>query len=188
MNIKGIRLPVVVLTVVMVLAVLFGIQYIYHKVNVEQPLFKLYSQTKAVQKFEIDNKSNVTEVNIDLKKTDNLQQTYQKLYLTTVKVLGKNNFQLKIKDNRNKDLENAYYSMQFIINEALMRGNFSQMAQVINEKASETKAVSKVFIDDQNIYIQLEKENSYLYEIVPRVNNDNGTLTVQKGAGGVQNG
>lgn len=171
----------------MVLAALFGIQYVYQQINVDQPLFKLYSQTKAVQKFNIDKKDNITVVNIDLKATDNLQKTYQELFQTTANVIGSNNFKLKIKDNRNKELENAYYDMQFIINEALVRGNFSQMEQVIKEKTNQIGAKSKIFIDDKNIYLQIEKKQNYLYEIIARSNN-NLPATSDKLTGGGQNG
>lgn len=188
MNIKGIRIPVVIIIIVLVLAVLFGIQYIYHKINVEQPLFKLYSQTKAVQKFDIDNKSGSTIVNIDLKHTDNLGKTYQQIYQTTANVLGKNGFKLNIKDSRSPELESAYYDMQFIINEALVRGNFSQMENVIEEKAAQAGVTSRVFIDNQNIYIQLDKNKKYLYEVVPRPQVNNENLSGNKPVGGGQSG
>ncbi len=169
MQIKGFRVYVVASAIIVTLAVLLAFQFIYQKFDVEQPLFKLYSQTKLVEKAPtIEQKGGTVKVILDVKKTENLKQAYQDLDSYTEQVMGATKFTIELKDNRTKELENAYYQSQFIIYEALSRGDFSRMADVIQQNAAKAGAEAKVFIDNDNIYVEFLKGNNYLYEIVPR--------------------
>lgn len=169
MQIKGLRVYVIVAAIVLTLAVLLTIQYVYQKYDVEQPLFKLYSQTKLVEKEPtIEQNGETVKVILDVKKTDNLRKAYQELNRYTGQVMGNTAFTIELKDNRTKELEQAYYQSQFIIYEAISRGEFSKMAEVIQQNAGKIGAQSLVFIDNDNIYVEFLKGSNYLYEIVPR--------------------
>lgn len=169
MKIKGIRLNVVIAVIAITLAVLLTIQFLYQKYNVEQPLFKLYSQTKLVEKAPIiEQKGNLVNVILDVKKTENLKLAYQDLNNYTEQVMGSTKFTIQLKDNRNKALEDVYYQSQFIIYEALAKGNFTTMAAVIQQNAAKVGADALVFIDNDHIYVEILKGNNYLYEIIPR--------------------
>ncbi|MHB9094765.1 MAG: hypothetical protein ACYC21_08830 [Eubacteriales bacterium] len=169
MQIKGIRINVVIAAIVITLAVLLTIQFLYQKYDVEQPLFKLYSQTKLVEKApKIEQKGNRVNVILDVKKTENLRLAYQDLENYTEQVMGSTKFSIQLKDNRTNTLENAYYQSQFVIYEALAKGNFTDMAKVIQQNAAKIDAKSRVFIDNDNIYVEILKGDNYLYEIIPR--------------------
>lgn len=169
MQIKGIRVNVVIVAIVATLAVLLTIQFLYQKYDVEQPLFKLYSQTKLVKRApKIEQKGNTVNVILDVKKTDNLMTAYQDLNNYTEQVMGGTKFTIQLRDNRSKPLADAYYQSQFIIYEALAKGDFSRMADVIQQNAVKAGANSKVYIDNDNIYVEFLKGSNYLYEIIPR--------------------
>lgn len=169
MQIKGFRVYVVAVAMAVTLAVLLALQFIYQKFDVEQPLFKLYSRTKLVEKAPvIQQKGGTVLVTLDVKKTENLKKAYQDLVSYTEQVMGNTRFSIELRDNRTKELEDAYYQSQFIIYEAISKGDFSRMADVIRQNAGKAGAEAKVFIDNDNIYVEFLKGNNYLYEIVPR--------------------
>lgn len=173
MQIKGIRVYVVIAAVFVTLAVLLTVQFLYQKYDVEQPLFKLYSETKLVNKVPvIEQKGASVNVVLDVKKTDNLKQAYQDLNSYTEQILGGTKFTMELKDNRNKTLEDAYYQSQFVIYEALAKGDFTKMADVVQQNAVKVGATSKVYIDNDNVYVEILKGDNYLYEIIPRLQNN----------------
>jgi hypothetical protein len=182
LQIKGIRIYVVIVTIVVTLCVLLSIQYINQKYNIEQPLFKLYSQTKLVKGVKIENRGTDVNVILDVKKTDNLRQVYKDLTNYTEQIMGTTKFSVELKDNRNKTLENVYYQSQFIIYEALAKGDFSKMATVIEKNARDYGAEAKVFMDEDSIYVEIIKGDNYLYEIIPREHVEKGDLTGQTGS------
>lgn len=168
MQIKGLRIYVVITAVVVTLAILLGIQFIYQRYNVEQPLFKLYSETKLVNDASIDDKGERVKVVLEVKKTDNLKKAYNELLEYTKQVMEGKNFELQLKDKRTGELEKAYNNSQFIIYEAIAKGDFTKMADVIESNGDKIAAQSYVFIDETNIYVEFVKKDHYLYEIIPR--------------------
>lgn len=171
MQIKGIRLYVVLAAVMLMLGLLVGAQYFYQRYSVEQPLFKLYSQTKLVdniKNIKLEDQGSVISVTLALNKTENLRQAYQDLYRSTGQVLGSNQFQMQIKDTRTRELENVYYQSQFVIYEALVKGSYPEMAQAIERNARSAGAQARVYMDEKNIYVALYKGKNYLYEVLSR--------------------
>ena len=170
LQIKGIRVYVVLIVLAITLGVLLTAQYAYQKYNVEQPLFKMYSETKLVNDVKLEDDGEVVKVVLDVKKTDDLKQAYRELRGYTEEIIGQKQFQMELKDKRTKELSDAYYRSQYMIYEALVKGDFSRMATVIEENAGKIEAESRVFIDSDNIYVEFIKGENYLYEVVPRRN------------------
>ncbi|HZK17686.1 MAG TPA: hypothetical protein VFD15_00075, partial [Clostridia bacterium] len=56
----------------------------------------------------------------------------------------------------------------YIIYEAVARGNFNEMAERVTGESKSIGAEAKIFIDEENVYIHLSKDNSYLNSVVPR--------------------
>ncbi|PKM81808.1 MAG: hypothetical protein CVU89_07205 [Firmicutes bacterium HGW-Firmicutes-14] len=185
MTIKGLRVYVIIAAVILTLGTLLTLQFIYQKYNVEQPLFKLYSQTKLVKGVKIEDKGNPVRIIVNMKKTDNLQQAYLDLKGYTKQVMGNHEFVIELRDQRTKSLEDTYYKSQFIIYEAKTKGDFTRMAEVIDNHAREAGAQSRIFIDDENIYIQFTKDDNYLYEIISRKSDLVGNIADRMGSGQV---
>lgn len=168
MKFKGIRIYIVLASIAATLAVLLTIQFIHQKYNIEKPLFKLYSQTKLVKGVKIQEKEKTVKVILEVEKTENLRNAYRELTSYTEQVMGNTEFDIELRDNRTRELEEAYYQSQFVIYEALAKGDFTKMADVIRLNAEKVGAQARVFIDRDYIYVQFVKGKHYLYEIVPR--------------------
>lgn len=168
MQIKGLRIYIVIAAVAVTLGILLTIQFFHQKYKVEQPLFKLYSQTKLVNDVKLEEKGNAVTVVLDVKETDNLRKAYHDLNNYTREIMGDTDYTIELKDKRSKTLEKAYYESQFIIYEAIAKGDFTRMAEVIQKNADKVGAQAMIFIDEKNIYVEFLKDGSYLYEIIPR--------------------
>ena len=170
MQIKGVRVYVVIIVLAVTLGVLLTVQYVYQKYNVEQPLFKMYSDTELVDDVKLDNEGEVVTVNLSVRKTEDLKEAYLELKGYTEKILGHNQFHMELKDKRTNELSDAYYKSQYIIYEALAKGDFTEMAADVQKNARDAGAKARVFIDNDNVYISFIKDDKYLYEIIPRYN------------------
>jgi len=162
------RVYVVLAAIMVTLVVLLTFQFVYQKYNIEQPLFKMYSQTKLVSDVKVEENGSMINVILEVKKTENLRDTYRELTGYTEQVVGSDNYKMTLTDKRTKALEEVYYESQFIIYEAMAKGDYTRMADIIRQNAAKAGAEARVFIDHDYIYIQLTKDKDYLYEIVSR--------------------
>ncbi|MHB8171636.1 MAG: hypothetical protein ACYDG6_08850 [Thermincolia bacterium] len=168
MDYKNIRITIVVVAIIVVLALLLGGQMIYKRYNIEQPLFKVYSKTKAVQDADIINRNGKVKVVLALGPTVNFQKTYRELMEETVVVLGERPFELRIKDNRDQVLERLLIDTEPVIYEAVSKGNFTWMKWEITRAAGAAGAEAQVFIDGERIYVSFMKGRHVLYEVIQR--------------------
>ncbi|MDA8233245.1 MAG: hypothetical protein M0Z31_00280 [Clostridia bacterium] len=168
MDYKKIRITIVVIVIFVVLALLLGGQMIYKRYNIEQPLFKVYSKTKAVQDTDIINRKGKVKVELVLGSTVNFQKTYRELMEETAAVLGERPFELKIKDNRDQALERLLIDVEPVIYEAVSKGSFTWMKQEIIRAARAAGAETQVFIDGERIYVSFLKGRHVLYEVIQR--------------------
>jgi hypothetical protein len=163
----GLRIHIVLLALLVGLVVFFGARWLYNKFSFEEPLAAALKKSKAVASFEIEHNQPV-KILVNLNPTENLKETYQELYQQAQSVLGDRKFLLKLADNRNEKLKHVFYYSQFAVYEAIKLGNYMDMIKFIEEESRKVGATSSVFLDQDNIYIQLHLDNYYLYEIIPR--------------------
>lgn len=164
---QGFRIPIVVTSLVLGLLLLVGAQWLYNRYNYDQPLDDLLKGNKAVESYRIDDGKPVIRVRIELKEVGDLGQTYRELDSSLKDVLGAKEYKIELGDNRNSQLEDIYYYSQFAIYEALARGNYRDMEQYVSQQAASYGAVARVYIDSSSVYVNIEKGDHYLYEIIP---------------------
>ena len=168
MSYKEMRITIVLVAIIVVLALLFGGQMVYKRYNIEQPLFKVYSKTKAVQDADIINRNGRVKIVLSLGPTTNFQKTYLELMEKTTGILGERSFELKIKDNRNQDLESLLVDAEPVIYEAVSKGSYTWMKQEVLKAAEKVGAEARVFVDGDRIYLSFAKGRHYLYEVIQR--------------------
>lgn len=165
---QGFRVPVVLLVMVLALSLFLGSRWVYYKYNFKEPLVQELKANEAVQSFSIDQHEPVIRIVIKLGAVENLKYTYQNLHKSIQDILGNKPFQIDLQDNRDSQLKKIFYNSQFAIYEAIMRGNFREMAEYMKHEASSLKAHATIFIDQDYIYLQMQHDKHYLYEIIPR--------------------
>lgn len=164
----GFRVPIIILALILGLGAFMGAQWLYNKYNFLQPLEGYLASSSAVKTYHIDDVDGTLLLTVELSQTGNLAGDYQDLRNTLGSILGKRPFTLQLTDNRDQALQQAYDQSQFAIYEALARGNFREMADVVHANATEAGAEVAIFLDGENIYVHMERDGRHLTEVIPR--------------------
>lgn len=165
---NNINVKVIIITFLFGLAVLFGGRFIYHHYVFNQPLQQVLAANPTVAQFTVDDQGPDLLINVHLNKTRNLQESYQELRRQVEQNLDGRPYQLIIEDDRDDALSQAYYASQFAVYEAIAQGNFREMVDQVQEQARAVNATVKVYVDGDYVYVQMENENGYLVEVIPR--------------------
>lgn len=166
---QGFKIHVVALALVIALAAFLGAHWIYNSLNFKEPLKKELESNALVTGYQIeDTGTGLYQVSVDMKKTENLMPAYRRIDEAVKEVMGSKQYVIKLGDQRDGQLVSLYYHGQFAVQEALVQGNFRDMADELSELADRAGVESKVFIDEKNIYWQMSHGKYYLYEVIPR--------------------
>ena len=179
----GIKIPIVILALLLGLGTLWGGQWLFNRYNYERPLSNLLGENKDVISYSINDSGPLLEVEVRLKKVESLENSYVKLRKSVEEVAGGRKIKITVKDDRDQTLEGVYQDASLAAYEALTRGNYLDMGRFIEARAAGQGAQAKVFLDGEHLYIQMQHEDKYLYEIIPRTDQTNG-LNLASGEGG----
>jgi len=178
--VRGLRYPVVVVIVIAVVGLLFGGQWLYYRFILEKPVVDALDLPE-IEKAEYVEATNT--VAVELKEVDNIQETFAEIKDRIKGNKNADSFLIKISDNRSKLLKDAYHQSQFAVHQAIMRGDFISMNEVIRDIASQYELDRyAVYIDSDNVYLQFHKDGSNLYEIISREVPGRTGLTPQNGS------
>ena len=168
---RGLKIPIILLVLVASLVVFWGARWLFNRFSIEQPLADFLKSQDYIETFEINRDGSLMQISVLLAPVENLEDTYVELDRGVRNILGGRLYELILRDKRDAQLENAFYYSQFAVYEAVMRGNYREMIDYVNEQAAERSATVSVFIDQDRIYLQMSHDNSYLYEVIPRTTN-----------------
>lgn len=168
MEFQGIRIKYVILAFLLVAALLFGGQMVYQKFGYHQPVRQLLEGYPGIASFEIDDEAAVVRIVVKLERTDNLMAAYQQLDRRLWTANSGRPYELVIEDERSPALEEALHKSELAVYQALIQGNFPEMARAVDTHAREAGAEARVFVDGRNVYIQIETADCYLMSVVPR--------------------
>lgn len=166
---KGLKIHIILLACVVTLAVVLPGQRILHQRRVEEPLLEQIRQipgvTDARLKVNGDRQSLVLELDADA----DLRNSYVAARGLAQKRLGEALQGVEIRDNRDQSLIDSFYLMHFYVQQGIATGLFTTMADGIDAIADQTGlAYHRVFVDGDNVYLQLCRGDRHLYEIIAR--------------------
>lgn len=169
MDLRGMRWPVLIGSVLVTFAVLFGGFALYRHQAVDGSVVRLYRELAGVQDVAIDAGSGPMTVTVTLGPDAQLASVYQELKSTADRVLGPGHYRLVLHDQRDDAVSKAYYAMHFSLQEANATGRFTAMAESVEKIAAEAGLTRhRVDVGDDYMYVTLEKDGQYLYEVLPR--------------------
>ncbi|HZK43607.1 MAG TPA: hypothetical protein VFC73_04895 [Syntrophomonadaceae bacterium] len=161
------RLPIAILAFILILGLLLGSFTLYNKLGIVEPLSKKLYLIEAVDEVNID-KDKLYNIEIKLGKLNDVQKTYQEIITTIETKLDNDAYQLKILDNSNSKLDELLISLQPAIYEALASHQFIWLDEHLNSITEKMEVSHLLFVDDENLYIQLIDADSYIYSILER--------------------
>lgn len=176
---KDIKITIIIIVFVFGLAAFGGAQYIYNQYSFERPLANLLEGNKDILTYSISEKESVLEISVKLVKTDNLQMVYSDLNKKISNLAGKRKYEILLQDQTDETLKKIHSDGMVAAYEAIDRGNYLEMKTYITKLAAVKGANARVWIDQDNLYLQLEHGNSYYQEIIPRIKPNNSSQNAE---------
>lgn len=159
------------LAVFITVIILFAGQVLWQKFAVAKPLDKAFLGINGVVSATWDDQSKNGEpikIYITLQNIENLAATYEELNSGAKKILGKKPFKIVIRDSRSAELEYFNYKVHYLVQEAIFTGNFSSMAERMATTAQEENIDLWIYVDAENVYMQMKKDAAQMYTIISR--------------------
>ncbi|MCF8011967.1 MAG: hypothetical protein K9L17_12020 [Clostridiales bacterium] len=165
---RGIKIHVILAAMVIGLGLFIGGQWVYNKVNYQEPLEKALDNVECVSDYSINNRNDKIIIDVHLDQPENLMDKYNEINKVVKFIVNNRTFEINIEDTPDSTLKQAYYRSQFIIHEAIVHGNFTKMADAVHDISKDLGISAKINVGPQNIYFQMEHENSHFYKIITR--------------------
>jgi hypothetical protein len=162
------------LVLVITLAVLFGGQLLWNKYAVANPINEMFKNIDGVESATVgrltdQGKNNEKfKIYVRLSNVPDLQKAYGEITDGLNQIDSGKKYDIVIEDKRTPDLERFYYDIHYYIQEAISTGNFATMAERIEAKAETAGITAKVYVDTQNVYLQMTKSGAEMYVIIAR--------------------
>ena len=146
-------------------------QALWQNYAVDLPLDNALYGIDGVEKVTWDNGNNVYDtisIYVTLNNTANIKKTYDEMSSKINQTLKGKEYTLRIEDNRSPELEQVYYDIHYFVQKAIIDGDFPLLEEKAQEKAGLAGAKAQVYVDENNVYLQLTKDNSSLYSVTVR--------------------
>ncbi|MFZ5596129.1 MAG: hypothetical protein ACOY31_03860 [Bacillota bacterium] len=178
---NGLKVTVIVLSLLAGLGILLGGQWLYNRYNYERPLSRLLGENGDVISYSINDRGRVPEIDVRLRKVDNLKESYDLIAGQVKEISGGKEFSIKIQDDRDQTLEGIYYYAGLAAYEAMSRGNYIEMEGYVARRAADEGAQARLYVDRDRVYIEITRGDKYLYEVIPRTDRQGTAITGTEG-------
>ena len=155
---QGLKIPLIIVSLLAGLALIFGVQWLYQKYNYQEPLNAILSQNDAIESFQIKNEGRQLQVHISIQYDQNLMQAYKEINKELTRTMGRKSFQIILEDNPDEVLNQVWYKAQYAIYQAAFQGSFQDMALAVNREALASGVAIQINLDQENIYIRLKHQ------------------------------
>lgn len=162
-----IRFTTVVLATVITLFVLFSGYKLYDRYYIGNSLEGSINKIVATEEIKIAKQETPPTVYISSSEIKDLQIVYRKTAQVVHQKLG-SEFRIILIDKRTEKLSRLYEKCSFIIQEGIATGGFQEMHNGVRELAGREDVCCHLTIDSSNVYLELNDNHGYLYEVIPR--------------------
>lgn len=162
-----IRIVPVFVVLAVALSVLFGGWELYRNFGLVRPLEDTLLQDSAVKRVETIVQGSDREIKIEMKPVADLQVTYEALEEKVYHSLGTKQVKIDLLDTRDEGLKTFYRDLQPTLYAGIAQGDFPTMIQRVRAVADKAGVESNLSMNDRYIFVQLEKGDHYLYEVLP---------------------
>lgn len=146
----------------LIFAVLLGGRLIYQKEYLNANISQQSQKIPGVVSAKIVNDNGQDEMIVTTNNLSNLRQASQ----TLEKLAG--DIPIRYLDKENDTLNKLFEQMQFAIQEGIMRGDFTLMAQTLKTQAEKAGVQLELEMDNNAIYVILNQGNAQLIQVIER--------------------
>jgi len=163
------RLTIILATLALTLAILFGVKWLYQDQALDRPLARAVGAVPGVIETAIAQRGDSLQVRVKVSDTPEIETLVAGLWRAIDAVEDDRKVELLISDSRNPVLQEVYYDFHFFLQEAVATGFYSELPARLAEVAATDKvARARVYVAPDYVYVQLHQGDASLYEIVPR--------------------
>lgn len=183
MSFRDVRWPAVILVLVLTLGLLLGVNQLYQRIYVEAPLQQTLQSHPEIKEWNLKKDPKTDVLTIRLGPVKNLLEACTLIQKEVEPFLGKEGWELQILDQRSPELEQFFYSIQYVVYEALAQGSFTFLAETLKQEAEKMGLDSyAIYVNNHYLFIQLQDGEANLYEILPRRVEEMPPVTVTGGS------
>lgn len=170
MRIKGFSLPVIIITFVLTLVMLFSLNWIYNELIIEKPLSKQLSEVNGVKSYNIEKSPETMVLTVELGIVDNIETSYMSLNdIAHYHIRNRQGYEIRIIDNPNPHLINIWNEIQYYAHQSLVQGDFVTLKECLDNLVKVNEDLSyQVYINETHLFIQLHSYENYIYRILQR--------------------
>lgn len=183
MSLREVRWAPVVLVLVLTVGLLLGINRYYQKLHVETPLGQVMQAHPEVKEWYLTKDQKGDLLTVKLGPVDNLLETCNTIQKESEPYLGKEGWQFHVDDQRSEELEQVYYSIQYAVYEALAQGSFTNLTETLKAESEKARLDHyAIYVNNYHLFVQMQKGENNLYEILPRMVNDKPPVMITGGS------
>ncbi len=165
---QGLKIPVIIFSMLVGIAIIFGAQLLYQKYSFQEPLKAVLNKNEAVESYQVNKEGKLLQISMTIKYDADLMQTCKEVRNELTRTLGRRSFQITLSDSRDDVLNTVWYNSQYAVYQAISQGSYQDMAAVVNREAATLGAEAKIYIDQENVYFRLRHQGHTLDEVIPR--------------------
>ncbi|TGE32258.1 hypothetical protein [Desulfosporosinus sp. Sb-LF] len=147
---------------IVIFALLLGGKFVYQKKWIDVTIQHQSQQIPGVISAKTVQKNGQDEMVVVTNQISNLRQ----VSLSLEKIAGK--VPIRYLDRSNDSLEKLFGQMQFALQEGIVRGNFTEMAQNVRTQADKAGVQLELEMDSDAIYVILNQGDAQLIEVIER--------------------
>lgn len=168
MEFKGIKLYIIIFVIIAVIGLFYTGQYLFDIYKIDKPLKEEISAIEGIKDIKIINNNNLNDLFVSFEPGIDFYSSYQKINEVMETKLGSKSGNIIIDNNSSTELEEIYYQIHYAIHEGINTGKFLEMKENVEEIVSNVEIDNyRLWIDNDAVYLQLDKNNSSFYNRIP---------------------
>ncbi len=167
-NLRQLRWPVVLVTLAVTLAGLFGAHRLVRSQTVDQPLAAALADVEGLASHRVTQMGALAEIVITPAPGTNLRAVYEAVDRLVRQVLRDGKYTIVVAGSPEGGLEPLLERLNLYVQEAVATGAFSAMADRIAAEARAAGAEAHVAVDERRVYLTVVQGGAYAYRVVER--------------------
>lgn len=174
MEFKGIKIYVIIIVMISVIGIFFIGKFLYRVYNIDKPIKEELLALNGVSNVEIVKKEGKADLHLVLLPNQDFFTLYQEIANTMKNKLGSKSGDIIVLNN-DESLKEVYHKIHFAIYEGINTSKYVEMESNVKIIA-ENEGIDnyKIWVDNDAVYIQLNKNDLSFYKRIP---NDKSVFT-----------
>jgi len=167
MEFKGIKIYIIFIVMLSVIGIFFISRSLYRVYNIDKPIKEELLALNGVSNVDIVKNEGRADLHLVLLPDQDFFTLYKKIDNITKNKLGSKSGDIIILNN-DESLKEVYHSIHFAIYEGINTSNYVEMESNV-KKISENEGIDnyKLWVDNDAVYIQLNKNDLSFYKRIP---------------------